>query len=145
MTDQPPDATRFVLFLTLSMMVSLTAQSLGLLIGAATSLEVSGAFALTPRTPLTLSPRLYTCRSTRRNRNRQVAIFLGPVTAIPILLFSGFFVSFSTIPTYLQWLSYASYVRYGFEGTLVSIYGFDRPDLECEDRNASLCIYRYSS
>lgn len=107
MTGQPLEVHRFFMFTTMCIMTSLVAQSLGLAIGAAMSI--------------------------------QGAVFLGPIATIPLLLFAGFFVTYSSIPVYLRVLYYASYARYGFEGTLLALYGFDREPLKC----SALCLYQF--
>ncbi|CAG9863220.1 unnamed protein product [Phyllotreta striolata] len=99
MTDQPLEAERFGMFLLSCLLVSFVAQSVGLVVGAAMSV--------------------------------QNGVFLAPVMSVPFLLFSGFFVSFDAIPIYLRWITYLSYIRYGFEGTALATYGFDRPKLKC--------------
>ncbi|GLH14789.1 Protein white [Gryllus bimaculatus] len=101
MTNQPHDATRYIMVLNMCVLTSLVAQSLGLLVGAGMSIENG--------------------------------IFFGPASSVPIILFSGFFVNFSALPTYMQWLPYISYVRYGFEGTMISIYGHGRGKLKCSE------------
>uniref|UniRef100_A0A1A9UMX4 ABC transporter domain-containing protein n=1 Tax=Glossina austeni TaxID=7395 RepID=A0A1A9UMX4_GLOAU len=63
--------------------------------------------------------------------NVQNGVFLAPVMSVPFLLFSGFFVSFDAIPKYLRWITYVSYIRYGFEGTALATYGYNREKLKC--------------
>ncbi|KAF4518792.1 hypothetical protein B566_EDAN005413 [Ephemera danica] len=64
--------------------------------------------------------------------NVQNGVFLAPVMSVPFLLFSGFFVSFDAIPVYLRWITYLSYIRYGFEGTALATYAFEREKLKCK-------------
>ncbi|XP_046387516.1 ATP-binding cassette sub-family G member 1 [Ischnura elegans] len=63
--------------------------------------------------------------------NVQNGVFLAPVMSVPFLLFSGFFVSFDAIPIYLRWITYLSYIRYGFEGTALATYAYGRERLKC--------------
>lgn len=63
--------------------------------------------------------------------NVQNGVFLAPVMSVPFLLFSGFFVSFDAIPVYLRWITYLSYIRYGFEGTALATYAYGREKLKC--------------
>ncbi|XP_050673849.1 ATP-binding cassette sub-family G member 1 isoform X3 [Leptidea sinapis] len=71
--------------------------------------------------------------------NVQNGVFLAPVMSVPFLLFSGFFVSFNAIPVYLRWITYISYIRYGFEGTALATYSFNRTNLACHQ---SYCHFK---
>jgi len=60
-----------------------------------------------------------------------MGIFLVPVIAIPMLLFSGYFVPVQDIPVALRWLSHLSIFYYAFEACMIAIYGSDRARLNC--------------
>lgn len=70
----------------------------------------------------------------------KVAVFLGLTGIIPMVLFSGFNITFDAIPAPMKWITYISFMRYGFEGSMVSIYGYDRPALNC---SLPYCMYRH--
>lgn len=72
--------------------------------------------------------------------NIEGGTFIGPISSIPMVLLSGFFVNLKDIPVYIQWLPYISFIRYSFEGMLISIYGLDRAILDCQD---VFCYYKY--
>lgn len=96
MTGQLLEVERLLYFLLLHIIMAFVSQSLGLLLGAIFMEDASAA------------------------------VFLGPISTVPIMLFGGFFVRVSTIPWYLRYFTYFSFLRYAFEATMITIYGFDR-------------------
>lgn len=54
------------------------------------------------------------------------AAFAAGFLPLPMILFGGFLVKYAQMPRYLQLLSWFSFLKYGFEGLIVIIYGFDR-------------------
>jgi hypothetical protein len=69
-----------------------------------------------------------------------VASYFAPISCIPFLLVSGFILKFNAIPSYLSWITYLSFLHYGFEGSMLSLYGADRPPLGCSQ---AYCHFRY--
>ncbi|XP_060551020.1 ATP-binding cassette sub-family G member 4 [Pantherophis guttatus] len=100
MTGQPPEAIRFLLFSALATCTALVAQSVGLLIGAASS-----------------SP--------------QVSLYSN--TAQSVLPYSAFGNKLrGSLPTPFPF-SPLLWLRYGFEGIILTIYSMDRGNLDCTD------------
>lgn len=96
MSGQVWSLWRFSMFNVILMLTGLAAQSHGLLVSALFS------------------------------HDSNAAVFVGPMTTLPCLLFAGFFVRIKTIPSYLMIFSYISYIRFSFEALISLIYGFDR-------------------
>lgn len=69
----------------------------------------------------------------------QNGTFIGPVFAVPCMMFAGFGVTLRDLPSYLKWGSYVSYLRYGLEGYVGALF-YNRKQLEC---NAFYCHYKW--
>lgn len=70
----------------------------------------------------------------------QLGTFIVPCLAIPMLIFSGFFIKFKELSDWFKPLTYFSYFRYGFEGSIQAIYGNNRTSLHCSD---VYCYYKH--
>ena len=69
-----------------------------------------------------------------------VASYFAPISCIPFLIVSGFILKFNSIPPYLSWLTHLSFLHYGFEGSMLSLYWAERPPLSCSQ---AYCLFRY--
>lgn len=76
------------------------------------------------------------------NFNFQNGTFMGPTLSVPMMMFAGFGVRLSDLPMAFYWMSYFSYLRFGLEGLVGSIYGLGRGTLDCPT-DVNYCHYRY--
>lgn len=56
----------------------------------------------------------------------QLALFIAPISTIPLIVFSGFFIKRNSIPYYLTPGIYISYLRYASDMILIALYGMNR-------------------
>jgi len=52
--------------------------------------------------------------------NVDVALAIAPIVIIPSMLFGGFFLNASSVPVWLVWLKYLSWLFYGFEALMIN-------------------------
>lgn len=69
----------------------------------------------------------------------QLGTFLVPCLTIPMLIFSGFFIKFKELFHCFKAATYLSFFRYSFEGSVQSIYGYNRTNLNCTEL---FCYYK---
>uniref|UniRef100_A0A0U9HU30 Putative ABCG protein n=1 Tax=Chrysomela populi TaxID=154003 RepID=A0A0U9HU30_CHRPP len=67
-------------------------------------------------------------------------VIFGPFCFLPFIIFSGFFVQLNAAHPYIRWIFHVSFAKYGFEGLLLSVLGYDRPKLPC---SADYCHFVY--
>ena len=54
------------------------------------------------------------------------AVFLAPLSLMPMMLLCGFFIRIDDLGGFLEVCSYVAYARFALEGSMVIIYGHDR-------------------
>ena len=103
MTAQSTEGWRMSLFFGICILVGFVCQGIGLLVSAIFVDNVS------------------------------TAIIVAPISCLPLVLLSGFFVKLQTISSILLPITYINYLRYSFEAMIIVIYGMGR----CDDSRAT--------
>lgn len=70
-------------------------------------------------------------------------MFVGPVFTVPLMLLAVYGIGFGRgviIHSYVRLLMSLSYLRYGLEGLIAAIYGYNRTDMICPEEEV-YCQY----
>lgn len=123
-TGQPLEWHRMTMFFSVVLLIGMISESLGIIISARLSMVVS--FSLL-------------CYDSSGNKMQvfsiQNAMFVGPVLTVPMMLLAIYGIGNGPVepPIYVRLLMSSSYLRYGMEGLIAAIYGYDRGRTECPD------------
>ncbi|KAH9379892.1 hypothetical protein HPB48_013796 [Haemaphysalis longicornis] len=80
-------------------------------------------------------------RFASREVQQQTAVFTAIPAVSPFFHFSGFFAQAHLVSPYFRWITHASYIFYGYNGLLLTVYGYDRAPLKCDEL---VCVYEES-
>mmetsp|Transcript_66636 Transcript_66636/g.177394 ORF Transcript_66636/g.177394 Transcript_66636/m.177394 type:complete len:158 (+) Transcript_66636:1-474(+) len=69
--------------------------------------------------------------------NVEAAPKVAPAVVILFLMFSGFFLNDESVPTWLSWLKYISFIRYAFQALAVNEFSGAQFDCEAAEANAT--------
>ncbi len=73
----------------------------------------------------------------------QSAVYIAPISMTPFVVYGGFLISIKNLPDWFRWMGHVSFFRYGVEGAVKSVYGFER-NLTCP-YGFPRCVITHSS
>ncbi|XP_064470649.1 ATP-binding cassette sub-family G member 4-like [Ornithodoros turicata] len=72
----------------------------------------------------------------------QVSVCLAFPLLSPSFMFSGYFVQSHLLSPYVRWLSYTSPIYHAYHGMVLSLYGYGRGQLDCDEL---ICVFEDSA
>lgn len=89
----------------------------GLSTSASKWITITALNVLTSQTALSLG---YTISA--GSPSVQISLVLGPLLLMPFMIFGGLLINTKSIPDYFYWLSYTSFVKYGYEAMNIVLW-----------------------